>query len=78
MACEKPITNLTVLNKVNTKDKTERHYHSIIKANNVILQRRSAVAMDKQTVIQAEQFYQLLSRLMPDPIGAPFNSLKFS
>ncbi len=75
MACEKPITNLTVLNKINTKDKTERHYHSIIKANNVILQRRSAVAMDKQTVIQAEQFYQLLSRLMPDPIGAPFNSL---
>ena len=73
IACEKPATELSVLNKVNTKEITGQHTHSSLKAHNVILQRRSAVAMDKQTYIQAEQFYQLLSRLMPDHVETPFN-----
>jgi hypothetical protein len=75
IACEKPMTDLIVLNQANAKDKTELHYHSTIKAHDVMLQRRSAVAMDKQTTIQAEQFYRLLSRLMPEHVDAQFNSL---
>ena len=73
IACEKPTTELSVLDKVITKEKTGQHTHSTLKAHTIILQRRSAVAMDKQTHIQAEQFYQLLSRLMPEQVETPYN-----
>ncbi|NOR71487.1 MAG: hypothetical protein GQ532_17670 [Methylomarinum sp.] len=74
-ACEKPTTELFALNNDISKAKTAEHYHSTINAHNVIQQRRSAVAMDKQTYIKAEQFYQLLSRLMPEHVETPFNLL---
>jgi hypothetical protein len=75
IACEKPITELSTVNEVFTKEKTVQHTHSTIKTHTVIQQRRSAVAMDKQTTIQAEQFYRLLSRLMPEQVETPFNVL---
>lgn len=73
IACEKPMTEQSALAKVITKEKTVKPSHSTLKAHTVILQRRSAVAMDRQTTIQAEQFYQLLSRLMPEHVETPFN-----
>ena len=73
IACEKPATKQSGLNELITKEKTGQHIHSSHKAHTIILQRRSAVAMDKQTSIQAEQFYQLLSRLMPEHVETPYN-----
>ncbi len=73
IACKKPVTDLSELSKAVTKEKTAQHYYSTLKAHPLLLQRRSAVAMDSQTTIQAEQFYQLLSRLMPENIESPFN-----
>jgi len=71
--CEKPATELSALNVPSTTKKMLPHYYSNLKAHNVIQQRRSAVAMDKQTYIQAKQFYQLLSRLIPEHVETPFN-----
>lgn len=73
IACEKPTTKLSALNKTITKEHTVQHTYASLKAYNLILQRRSAVAMDKQTTIQAEQFFQLLFRLMPEHVATPFN-----
>jgi len=73
IACEKPATELSGLNELITKEKMGLHTHSTLKAHSIILQRRSAVAMDKQTYMQAEQFYQLLSRLMPEHVETPFD-----
>lgn len=75
IACEKPVTELSASNQVNTTEKTAQNFYSTLKAHSLIQQRRSAVAMDKQTFIQAEQFYQLLSRLMPERVETPFNLL---
>jgi SagB-type dehydrogenase family enzyme len=75
IACEKPVTELSALNEILTTEKISQPYYSILKAHNVIQQRRSAVAMDKQTDMQADQFYQLLSRLMPGQVETPFNVL---
>ncbi len=74
-ACEKPATELTASTQVKTIEKTAQHFYSTLKAHSVIQQRRSAVAMDKQTDMQAEQFYQLLPRLMPGQVETPFNVL---
>ncbi len=74
IACEKPSTKFAALHQVITKEKTVQHTHSILKAHNIILQRRSAVAMDKQTFIQDIQFYQLLARLLSDQVKSPFNA----
>jgi len=71
--CEKPATELSALNEVISKETPVLHTQSTFKAHDLILQRRSAVAMDKQTIIQSEQFYQLLSRLMPEHVETPFN-----
>ena len=73
IACEKPSTDIAELNEIISKEKATQHYDSSLKAHPLILQRRSAVAMDKLTYIKAEQFYQLLSRLMPEQIESPFN-----
>ena len=73
IASEKPATALTVSNKAIAKP--SQHYYPGLKAHDLILKRRSAVAMDKQTTIRAEQFYQLLSRLMPRLVETPFNVL---
>ncbi|NOQ36081.1 MAG: hypothetical protein GQ569_09325 [Methylococcaceae bacterium] len=73
VACEKPTTEMIALNEVAVTKKTTQHNYSDLKAQPIIQQRRSAVAMDKQTTIQAEQFFQLLSRLMPEDVETPFN-----
>ena len=72
IACKKPATDLAELGKVITQEKTVQHYYSTLKAHPLIRQRRSAVAMDRQTTIQAEQFYHLLSRLLPEQVETPF------
>ncbi|NOQ15439.1 MAG: hypothetical protein GQ581_00090 [Methyloprofundus sp.] len=73
IASEKPITEISALNEPITKWSSARHYHADLKAYNIILQRRSAVAMDGQTYIETEPFYQLLFRLMPGNVTTPFN-----
>lgn len=75
IACEKPVTKLSVSNRGIHKEIMAQHTHLTVNAQQLIQQRRSAVAMDKQTYIQAEQFYQLLSRLMPEQVETPFNLL---
>ena len=74
-ACEKPETNLSAPSGLRTTARKSPLQQSDIKAHDLIQQRRSAVAMDKQTQMQAEQFYSLLSRLMPDSVDVPFNVL---
>jgi len=74
-SCEKPITKQTALNSTLKKEQTQQHDSSSLKAYDIILQRRSAVSMDKQTTITAEQFYQLLSKLMPEQVESPYNLL---
>ena len=73
ITCEKPTTVQFTLNETITTEKTIQSYYSSCAAHNLILQRRSAVSMDKQTTIPAKQFYQLLTRLMPENVEAPFN-----
>jgi SagB-type dehydrogenase family enzyme len=75
IVCEKPTTKLSSLKGIIANKKTVQHYHPALKAHPIILQRRSAIAMDKQTCIQAEQLYQLLFRLMPENVESPFNLL---
>ncbi len=75
ITCEKPTTQLSVANRDIHKEIMRQHAHLTVNAQQLIQQRRSAVAMDKQTYIQAEQFYQLISRLMPEQVETPFNLL---
>ena len=75
LACEKPETNLSAQNELHTTASKSPPHHSDIKAHDLIQQRRSAVAMDKRTQMQAIQFYSLLSRLMPDIVETTYNVL---
>ena len=72
-ACEKPTTKQSWLNQIISKERSVQPNYPSLKAHTLMQQRRSAVAMDKQTTIQAKQFYQLLFRLMPDNVATPFN-----
>ena len=73
VACEKSLTDISVLNPLKTEQGKSPEHHSQINAHDLFQQRRSAVAMDRLTKMQAVQFYNLLSRLMPDTVDTPFN-----
>jgi SagB-type dehydrogenase family enzyme len=49
-------------------------YQPGVSARQVVRQRRSAVAMDRQSTLSSQQFFAVLERVMPRPGRPPFNT----
>lgn len=73
-ACEKPITNSCSLDE---NDESIKRPRSSLDhpAQQIIQQRRSALAMDGETSMQKEQFYLLLTRLLLKHVDIPYDVL---
>ncbi len=81
-ACEKPLTTSRTVDISKTSRKALKllskqtvNSAAALSAQQIIQQRRSALAMDGETPIADFQFYTLLSRLLPQHIDIPYAAL---
>ncbi len=75
-ATEKPATDVPPVEwKRGAGEESEGAAVASATARRIILQRRSAVAMDGETAMPRDVFYRMLSRVMPRPDRAPWLAL---